>query len=73
MVDCRHFLNLVETSLIEEGGDMSKVIPRIKAIEYDPIQEPKQIEPAYLLNLEAKVKAIKKRLENRSQHFEFAN
>ena len=48
---------------------MSKVIPRIKAIEYDPIQEPKQIEPAYLLNLEAKVKAIKKRLENRSEHF----
>jgi len=33
--------------------------------EYDPIQGPKQIEPAYLLNLEAKVKAIKKRLENR--------
>jgi glyoxylase-like metal-dependent hydrolase (beta-lactamase superfamily II) len=73
MTHCRDFLNLVETSLIEEGGDMSKVIPRIKAIEYDPIQEPKQIEPAYLLNLEAKVKAIKKRLENRSGHFEFAN
>ena len=73
MTHCRDFFNLVETSLIEEGGDMSKVIPRIKAIEYDPIQEPKQIEPAYLLNLEAKVKAIKKRLENRSGHFEFAN
>jgi hypothetical protein len=73
MTHCRDFLNLVETSLIEEGGDMNKVIPRIKAIEYDPIQEPKQIEPAYLLNLEAKVKAIKKRLENNSETFEFAN
>ena len=73
MTHCRDFLNLVETSLIEEGGDMSKVIARIKAIEYDPIQEPKQIEPAYLLNLEAKVKAIKKRLENKSENFEFAN
>jgi hypothetical protein len=37
-------------------------------IEYDPIQEPKQIEPAYMLNLEAKVKAIKRRLENRSEN-----
>jgi len=66
MVDCRHFLNLVETSLTEEGGDVQNVIARVKASEYDPIQGPKQIEPAYLLNLEAKVKVIKKRLENRS-------
>ena len=64
MVDCRHFLNLVETSLTEEGGDVQKVIARVKASEYDPVQGPKQIEPAYLLNLEAKVKVIKKRLEN---------
>ena len=42
-------------------------------IEYDPIQEPKQIETAYLLNLEAKVKAIKRRLENRSENLEIAN
>ena len=62
MAHCRDFLNLVETSLIEEGGDVPKVIARIKAVEYDPVPEPKQIEPAYLLNLEAKVKAIKKRL-----------
>ena len=42
-------------------------------IEYDPIQGPKQSEPAYLLNLEAKVKAIKRRLENRSEDLEIAN
>ena len=42
-------------------------------IEYDPIQGPKQIEPAYLLNLAAKVKAIKKRLENRSENIKLAN
>ena len=65
MVDCRHFLNLVETSLAEEGGDVQIVIARVKASEYDPVQGPKQIEPAYLLNLEAKVKVIKRRLENR--------
>ncbi len=73
MTHCRDFLNLVEKSLIEEGGDVPKVVARIKTIEYDPIQEPKQIEPAYLLNLEAKVKAIKKRLENRSENLEIAN
>ncbi len=68
MTHCRDFLNLVETSLTEEGGDVQKVIARIKAIEYDPIQEPKQIEAAYLLNLEAKINAIQKRLENRSEN-----
>ena len=73
MVDCRHFLNLVETSLIEEDGDMHKVIARIKAIEYDPVPAPKQIEPAYLLNLEAKVRVIKKRLEDRSGNIKLAN
>jgi glyoxylase-like metal-dependent hydrolase (beta-lactamase superfamily II) len=73
MAHCRDFLNLVETSLVEEGGDMNKVVSRIKAIEYDPVQGPKQSEPAYLLNLEAKVKAIKKRLEKISEDPEIAN
>jgi glyoxylase-like metal-dependent hydrolase (beta-lactamase superfamily II) len=52
MADCRHFLNLVECALEECEGDLQKVIARIKAVEYDPVPEPKQIEPAYLLNLE---------------------
>ena len=73
MADCRDFLNLVESSLIEDSGDVQKVIARIKAIEYDPIQGPKQIESAYLLNLEAKIKVIKRRLENRSENLEIAN
>jgi len=46
MADCRHFLKLVETSLIEADGDVQKVIARVKAIEYDPVPGPKQIEPA---------------------------
>jgi hypothetical protein len=73
MADCRHFLNLVETALGEECGDVQKVITRVKASEYDTVQGPKQIEPAYLLNLEAKVKVIKKRLENRSGNSEIGN
>jgi len=63
MAHCRRFLNLVETLLDEESGDVKKAVARIKVIEYDPLKEPKQIEAAYLLNLEAKVKAIKKRME----------
>jgi hypothetical protein len=66
MADCRHFLNLVEGALKEYGGDLQKVIARIKAVEYDPVPEPKQIEPAYLLNLEAKVKVIKRRWQKGS-------
>jgi glyoxylase-like metal-dependent hydrolase (beta-lactamase superfamily II) len=73
MVVCRQFLNLVETCLSEEGGDVPKVMARVKASEYDPVQGPKQIEPAYLLNLEAKVKVIKKRLENRLENLIIAN
>jgi len=73
MTHCRDFLNLVESSLIEEGGNVQKVLAQIKTIQYDPIQGPKQSEPAYLLNLEAKVKAIQRRLENRSENLEMEN
>jgi glyoxylase-like metal-dependent hydrolase (beta-lactamase superfamily II) len=73
MTDCRSFLNLVETALNEYDGDVQKVISRIKAIEYDPVPEPKQIELAYLLNMEAKVKVIKRRMENRSGNIGVVN
>jgi glyoxylase-like metal-dependent hydrolase (beta-lactamase superfamily II) len=73
MTHCRKFLNLVESCLIKESGDVQKVMTLVKAVEYDPIQGPKQIEPAYLLNLEAKVNAIKRRLENRSETLDVAN
>jgi 2-aminobenzoylacetyl-CoA thioesterase len=66
MADCQNFLSLVESSLVEKGGDVQKVMAHVKVVEYDPLPEPKQIEPAYLLNLEAKVNAIKRRLENKS-------
>lgn len=73
MADCRQFLNLVEIALGEEDGHVEKVVARVKASEYDTVQEPKQIEPAYLLNLEAKVKVIKMRLENSSENLKLAN
>jgi len=67
MAHYRDLLNLVESFLIDESSEVQKVITWVKAVEYDPIQGPKQIEPAYLLNLEAKANAIKKRLENRAE------
>ena len=73
MAHCRDFLNLVQTFLVKENGNVQKAVARIKAIEYDPIRGPKQIEPAYLLNLEAKVKAIKKRLDHKSGNLEIPN
>jgi glyoxylase-like metal-dependent hydrolase (beta-lactamase superfamily II) len=42
----------------EEEGDLQKTVDRIKALEYDPVPNPKQPEPAYLLNLEARIKSI---------------
>ncbi len=60
---CRRFLKLIETCLAECNGDVQKAVKRIKHIEYDSRQGPKQIEAAYLLNLEARVKAVKKRME----------
>jgi 2-aminobenzoylacetyl-CoA thioesterase len=58
---CDEFRNLVEICLTEEHGDIARVMTRIKAVEYDVKQEPKQPEPAYLLNLEARIKAVGKR------------
>ena len=73
IADCRHFLKLVESALIEFDGDVQKVISRVKAVEYDPVPEPKQIEAAYLINLEAKVRVIKKRMDERGLSPEIAN
>jgi len=59
---CDEFRILVESCLAEEHGDIPHVMTRIKAVEYDLKQEPKQPEPAYLLNLEARIKAVGKRI-----------
>jgi 2-aminobenzoylacetyl-CoA thioesterase len=58
---CDAFRNLVETYLAEDHGDIQRVMTKIKAVEYDVKQEFKQPEPAYLLNLEARIKAVGKR------------
>ena len=62
MIECERFRKLVEHCLVEEDQDLEKVKIRIKKIEYDHIEGPKQPEPAYLLNLEARIKAVAKKI-----------
>jgi 2-aminobenzoylacetyl-CoA thioesterase len=45
----------VEELLDQEHGQVEPVVARVKAQEYDPQPQPKQPEPAYLLNLRARV------------------
>jgi glyoxylase-like metal-dependent hydrolase (beta-lactamase superfamily II) len=58
LIQCERFREMVSGFLQEEGGDLERVKRRVKAYEYDGKPGPKQAEPAYLLNLEARVKAI---------------
>ncbi len=50
------FRELVVRLLNEENGDVARVVQLVKKQEYDPRPIPKQPEPAYLLNLEARVR-----------------
>jgi glyoxylase-like metal-dependent hydrolase (beta-lactamase superfamily II) len=52
------FKTRVEQLLQEEHGQVEQVVARIKSEEYDPQPEPKQPEPAYLLNIHARVKFL---------------
>ncbi len=62
MLECERFRKLVELCLDEEDGDLDRVRIRIKKIEYDSNDGPKQPEPAYLLNLEARIKSVAKKM-----------
>lgn len=49
------FKTWVDRLLDEENGDIEKVVTKIKAVEYDHLPSPKQLESAYLLNCRARV------------------
>ncbi|MFP3981833.1 MAG: MBL fold metallo-hydrolase [Desulfobacterales bacterium] len=57
---CLWFRELIESALTETGGDVEQARQRIKEKEYDPIPDPKQPEMAYLLNLDAKIRAVQR-------------
>jgi glyoxylase-like metal-dependent hydrolase (beta-lactamase superfamily II) len=54
---CR-FRHMVERFLVEDGSNIHTVMKRVKAIEWDGKSGLRQPEPAYLLNLEARIKTI---------------
>jgi glyoxylase-like metal-dependent hydrolase (beta-lactamase superfamily II) len=45
-----------------EKGDLKRVLRKIKEAEYDPLPSPKQPEPAFVINLEARIKSVLKHL-----------
>jgi 2-aminobenzoylacetyl-CoA thioesterase len=57
---CIDFFNFVSACAKEENGDVARIKQRIRAHEYDVNPGPKQPEPAYLINLEARIRAILK-------------
>ena len=59
------FREWVEELLDAEGGDLDRVVGRVKAVQYDPIPPPKQPESAYLLNTKARVGVLATRLRDR--------
>jgi len=56
----RRFRRHVETLLKRYGADYEKIVSTIKREEYDPITGDKQPKEAYLINLQAKIKAVEK-------------
>ena len=58
------FKDQVVDLLIREGGDIRRVVELVQADEYDSRPEPKQPEPAYRINLEARVKHLAQKLKD---------
>jgi glyoxylase-like metal-dependent hydrolase (beta-lactamase superfamily II) len=56
------FKTMVEERWFREKGDLKRVLQKIKEAEYDPLPTPKQPEPAFVINLEARIKSVLKYL-----------
>jgi glyoxylase-like metal-dependent hydrolase (beta-lactamase superfamily II) len=52
------FKAMVEEVWLKEKGDLRRVLQKIKETEYDPLPTPKQPEPAFVINLEARIKSV---------------
>lgn len=58
LVHSRRFFDMVEQFLSDEKGDVPAVMKRVKAYEWDGKAGIRQPEPAYVLNLEARIKSV---------------
>jgi len=56
------FKTMVEEYWLKEKGDLRRVVQKIKQTEYDSLPAPKQPEPAFVINLEARIKSVLKQL-----------
>jgi len=56
------FRDTVEKYWLTEKGDLRRILQKIKETEYDPLPTPKQPEPAFLINLEARIRSVLKHL-----------
>jgi glyoxylase-like metal-dependent hydrolase (beta-lactamase superfamily II) len=55
----------VERFLLDEDGDVDRVVQRVKTQEWDPKPLPKQPEKAYMMNTKARVQTVLKRMVKR--------
>jgi glyoxylase-like metal-dependent hydrolase (beta-lactamase superfamily II) len=58
LAQLRRFKKMVEQLLAEESGNLETVKKRVKAAEWDHTPGMRSPEPAYLLNLEARINAV---------------
>lgn len=58
------YVAMVEKFLLAEHGDIERAVARVKAAEWDPRPFPKQVEPAYLMNTQARVQKTWERMQS---------
>ena len=69
LAQSRRFFNMVERFLEAENGNIPAVIKQVKAVEWDGKPGLRQPEPAYVLNLEARINTVLRKLQStRNQH-----
>jgi len=62
LAHCLEFRDIVANTLERVNQNFAETVRLIKEWEYDPKPEPKQPEPAYVINLEARVRAVARHL-----------
>jgi glyoxylase-like metal-dependent hydrolase (beta-lactamase superfamily II) len=60
-----HYLCMTEGFLLDEKGDIERVVNRVKADEWDKKPWPKQPEASYLINTRQRVKKIWERMQKK--------
>ena len=70
LAQSRRFRNMVERLLETENGHIPAVMKQVKAVEWDGKSGLRQPEPAYVLNLEARINTIVRKWHAARKHHE---